>query len=478
MREQTLPRFKSQKGLLPGMLKRTKYSRLRNDSLSSLEDRPQRMLPLKRDLCLDSDFAQLDPGTPTHHGPSTLRDFIPRVANIRLQSPISLRGLRGQTNTIDGHTDRPLSRTEWSSGPDQRFCSQPSLNVPLSTHSALRCTKRPISLHRMASLPWTPSCPPCSQHRDCLCRSSAADDCTVVGTASRVVHHHIKYMGSVEVTQSMRTLDFDTRMKVTREAISRLCERTSAVKTKRPVFKGLSALLGQINLQFSGSRIILTVSTDSVTLIAASSLQKIAHHPMHAISFASGGDPDMADYIAYVAKDLVNRRACHILECPRGRAGEVINSIGQAFETRFRQLLNHTPSPLSNNPRSAVRICHKWSPEEAITDQKAKQDGEVSKHRDYYNVIPGKTPPAGGVEDLRITKEENKQDPDIQGVCSFQPVSLYENCSITEETAALPADSVVSEVSAERCLSDTRIQDLIQEEGWFHGSNFVSFIPG
>ncbi|XP_037651798.1 SHC-transforming protein 4-like isoform X3 [Sebastes umbrosus] len=453
MREQTLPRFKSQKGLLPGMLKRTKYSRLRNDSLSSLEDRPQRMLPLKRDLCLDSDFAQLDPGTPTHHGPSTLRDFIPRVANIRLQSPISLRGLRGQTNTIDGHTDRPLSRTEWSSGPDQRFCSQPSLNVPLSTHSALRCTKRPISLHRMASLPWTPSCPPCSQHRDCLCRSSAADDCTVVGTASRVVHHHIKYMGSVEVTQSMRTLDFDTRMKVTREAISRLCERTSAVKTKR----------------FSGSRIILTVSTDSVTLIAASSLQKIAHHPMHAISFASGGDPDMADYIAYVAKDLVNRRACHILECPRGRAGEVINSIGQAFETRFRQLLNHTPSPLSNNPRSAVRICHKWSPEEAITDQKAKQDGEVSKHRDYYNVIPGKTPPAGGVEDLRITKEENKQDPDIQGVCSFQPVSLYENCSITEETAALPADSVVSEVSAERCLSDTRIQDLIQEEGWFHG---------
>ncbi|XP_074481448.1 SHC-transforming protein 1-like [Sebastes fasciatus] len=77
-------------------------------------------------------------------------------------------------------------------------------------------------------------------------------------------------------------------------------------------------------------------------------------------------------------------------------------------------------------------------------------------------------------------KGQNKQDPDIQGVCSFQPVSLYENCSITEETAAPPAvlysssavspsDSVVSEVSAERCLRDTRIQDLIQEECWFHG---------
>uniref|UniRef100_A0A8C4EZ27 Uncharacterized protein n=1 Tax=Dicentrarchus labrax TaxID=13489 RepID=A0A8C4EZ27_DICLA len=203
MRERILPRFKSQTGHLPGssslcshykhnqynenhcaaylivtlslssstgMLKRTKYSRLRNDSLTSLEDRPQRMLPLKRDLCIDSDFAQLDPGTPTHHGPSTLRDFIPRVANIRLQSPISLRGLRGQTNTAEdratnGHTGRPLSRTECNSGPNQRFCSQPSLNVPLSTGQNLT--------------------------------HSALNWCFVV-------------------TQSMRTLDFDTRMQVTR----------------------------------------------------------------------------------------------------------------------------------------------------------------------------------------------------------------------------------------------------------------------
>ncbi|XP_054476669.1 SHC-transforming protein 4-like [Anoplopoma fimbria] len=480
MRAQTSPRFKSQTGLVPGMLKRTKYSRLRNDSLTSLEDRPQRMLPSKGDLCLDSDFAQLDPGVTAHHGTSTLRDFIPRVANIRLQSPISLRG---QTNTdrdrtIDGHTDRPLSGAEWGSGPDQRFGSQPSLNVPPSTGqnltlSALRCTKRPITLHRMTSLPWTPNRPPCSQHRDGLCllkTSPAVDDCTVLGTASRMVHHHIKYMGSVEVTQSMRTLDFDMRMKVTREAISRLCERTSAVKSKRPVCKGLSALLGQINLQFSGNRIILTVSTDSVTLITASSFQKIAHHPMQAISFASGGDPDMADYIAYVAKDLVNQRACHILECPRGRAGEVINSIGQAFETRFRQLLNHTPSPLSHNPRSAVRICHKWSTEETITDQKAEQEVEASEHRDYYNMIPRKTPPAGSIEGLRVTSEENKQDPDILRVCSSQPLSLYENCSVTEETPAPPAD-LVSKIRHEQFipLSETRIQDLIQEEVWFHG---------
>lgn len=49
-------------------------------------------------------------------------------------------------------------------------------------------------------------------------------------------------------------------------------------------------------------------------------------------------------------------------------------------------------------------------------DQKAMLEGEVSKHHDYYNMIPGKTPPAGGIEDLRITREENKQDANMQGV--------------------------------------------------------------
>ena len=189
-----------------GMLKRTKYSRLRNDSFTSTEDHPQGRLPLKRDLDFDSDFAQRDPGPPSDSGSSALRDFIPRVANIRLQSPISLRGPRGETNrdrTIDGHNDKPLCRKDWCSSPGERFFRHSTFNVSLSTgqnliHPALLCTKRPITLHRMASLP----CPPCSQHRDGLCSlktPSAVDDCTVVRTVNRAVHHHIKVTLSTHI---------------------------------------------------------------------------------------------------------------------------------------------------------------------------------------------------------------------------------------------------------------------------------------
>lgn len=66
--------------------------------------------------------------------------------------------------------------------------------------------------------------------------------------------------------------------------------------------------------------------------------------------------------------------------------------------------------------RSAVRLSHKWHREERNASQTAEQEPEVSDRHDYYNVVPGMTPPAGGLEQLQITREENKQDVSTQKV--------------------------------------------------------------
>lgn len=66
--------------------------------------------------------------------------------------------------------------------------------------------------------------------------------------------------------------------------------------------------------------------------------------------------------------------------------------------------------------RSAVRLCHKWHPEETNAAQVAEQEPEVSDRHDYYNVVPGMTPPAGGLEQLQVTREEHKQDVSTQKV--------------------------------------------------------------
>ncbi|EPY86885.1 hypothetical protein CB1_000293011 [Camelus ferus] len=78
----------------------------------------------------------------------------------------------------------------------------------------------------------------------------------------------------------------------------------------QPPSKMLSSILGKRNLQFAGTSISLTISTASLSLRTPDSKQIIANHHMQSISFASGGDPDTTDYVAYVAKDPVNRRGC------------------------------------------------------------------------------------------------------------------------------------------------------------------------
>lgn len=121
--------------------------------------------------------------------------------------------------------------------------------------------------------------------------------------------------------------------------------------------------------------------------------QVLATHHMQSISFASGGDTDMVDYVAYVAKDPVNQRACHILECCEGLAQSVIGTVGQAFELRFKQYLHGPPTAAAPPERLTGLEEPAWGDEE---------EAEGHEEHDYYNSIPGKEPPPGGLVDSRL----------------------------------------------------------------------------
>ncbi|KFP49599.1 SHC-transforming protein 3, partial [Cathartes aura] len=179
-----------------------------------------------------------------------------------------------------------------------------------------------------------------------------------------------------------------------REAISRVCEAVpgakGAFKKRKPPSKVLSSILGKSNLQFAGMSIMLNISTTSLNLMTPDTKQIIANHHMQSISFASGGDPDTTDYVAYVAKDPVNRRACHILECCDGLAQDVISTIGQAFELRFKQYLR-CPSKI---PAFHDRM-------QSFDEPWVEEANEATEHP-YYNNIPNKMPPPGGFIDARL----------------------------------------------------------------------------
>uniref|UniRef100_A0A8C0X245 SHC-transforming protein 2 n=1 Tax=Castor canadensis TaxID=51338 RepID=A0A8C0X245_CASCN len=208
------------------------------------------------------------------------------------------------------------------------------------------------------------------------------------------VSYIVRYMGCIEVLRSMRSLDFNTRTQVTREAINRLHEAVPGVRgswKKKAPNKALASVLGKSNLRFAGMSISVNISIDGLNLSVPATRQIIANHHMQSISFASGGDTDMTDYVAYVAKDPINQRACHILECCEGLAQSVISTVGQAFELRFKQYL-HSP------PKAVV-------PPERLTglEESAWGDEEEATEHNYYNSIPGKEPPLGGLVDSRLT---------------------------------------------------------------------------
>uniref|UniRef100_A0A8D2PSZ6 SHC adaptor protein 4 n=1 Tax=Zosterops lateralis melanops TaxID=1220523 RepID=A0A8D2PSZ6_ZOSLA len=380
------------------MLHRAKYSRFRNDSITSLDEGTQ-----NTSLNIKGSSSSSHSSTPNlltedvSLGPqdtcTTLCTLIPRMANIKLANPSNLPGLKS-------------------------FC--------LGTKEVPR-----IKLTECVTIPSSPTSPDIS----CLSASYPQPDLDKLGTESTYSQepgatYGVRYMGCIEVLQSMRSLDFGTRTQVTREAISRLCEAVSgtngAIKKRKPPVKFLSSVLGKSNLQFSGMNIKLTISTSSLTLINADTQQIIANHHMQSISFASGGDPDTTDYVAYVAKDPVNQRACHILECPNGMAQEVINTIGQAFELRFRQYLKNPSSLVTSNERSA--------------HSHATGTGE---DHEYYNEIPGKEPPTGGVLDMRM-KVQTDQRAKCPEICAYY-VLIAGNCdersqkTIKEATSLKPA---------------------------------------
>ncbi|NWT89694.1 SHC1 protein, partial [Lanius ludovicianus] len=385
---------------------KSKYSHLRNESVSSLEEAigglgvpsspveslaSMRSLPGSLSSSSLSHAALLGELSPElEESPTTLCSFFPKMANLKLSNPANLLSLRGSSASSSPGEPGPLGMPALVPGDAASPGSARPVTVCSQDMNKLSCGKKTrVEGGQLGGDEWT-------RHGSFVNKPTRGwlhPDDKIMGSG---VSYHVRYMGCVEVLQSMRALDFNTRTQVTREAIGLVCEAVpgakGAVRRRKPCSRSLNSILGKSNLKFAGMPITLTISTSSLNLMASDCKQIIANHHMQSISFASGGDPDTAEYVAYVAKDPVNQRACHILECPEGLAQDVISTIGQAFELRFKQYLKNPPKLVTPHDRMAGFDGSAWDEEEE----------EPAPDHQYYNDFPGKEPPIGGVVDMRL----------------------------------------------------------------------------
>ncbi|XP_072309305.1 SHC-transforming protein 3 isoform X1 [Eucyclogobius newberryi] len=419
------------------MLHRTKYNRFRNESVTSVDDLLHGLsmnpkVSASPQPAAETSYtppSEVQPtsasSTVTGHGSDHLEDggttlctLINKVSNLKFTNSGSLLGIKGLPSAVK---DLAVSKLQGGGGSGSGSSSGSGPTVT---------TTAAVAASWVGATQCISQSSPCSQLETVvnMSKKSRVDELQpgtedwnpggggLVSKPSRGWLHSsekisgpgvtyiVKYLGCIEVLRSMRSLDFNTRSQITREAISLVCEAVpgtkGALRKRKPPSKALSSILGKSNLQFAGMSINLNISTSSLNLMTPDCKQIIANHHMQSISFASGGDPETTDYVAYVAKDPVNRRACHILECADGLAQDVISTIGQAFDLRFQQYLQCPPNKMSSTQDRVLNMDElPWTEEE-----------EESADHPYYNNIPGKMPPPGGFIDSRLANQNTAND--------------------------------------------------------------------
>ncbi|GAB6018973.1 Transmembrane 6 super member 1 [Chamberlinius hualienensis] len=240
------------------------------------------------------------------------------------------------------------------------------------------------------------------------------------------VCYQVRYVGCLEVNTSMKVLDFETRSIVAKECISRICEAggLKTVDRKRKVDRKISRMLSEPKMEHAGADVQLVITSSRLELKLMDTNNNIAAHEMPNISFASGGDAETLDFVAYVAKNAAGVRACYVLECGGKCAQDVITTIGQAFELRFKEyLLNASRSSETTSTRNLASSVSKSIPnrEENATPIKQTNGFSLSgtEDPDYYNDLPGKIPPEmTGIETVPSLVKQSLSEIPTTGGCA------------------------------------------------------------
>lgn len=182
------------------------------------------------------------------------------------------------------------------------------------------------------------------------------------------------------------------RSEVVKESINRLCK---ANKINREIEAKSCEKIGQMisdtpNLRHSGSDVKLCVTGTHLKILANDTKKVLIQHEMQNVSFASSGDNNNDDFVAYVAKDERFGRACFVLEYSNGAAKEALDTIANAFKLRSNLIVKTLPRPkipsdrftfsntfLSESPEATIDTSRKA----CLSESNNRNDNVVARTR-------------------------------------------------------------------------------------------------
>lgn len=170
----------------------------------------------------------------------------------------------------------------------------------------------------------------------------------------------VRYVGSIQVMETMRHLEMAEKTAVCWEAISR-CVDAAALRTKkkkRKAHKICKRFLAD-SPYVKPMELKINLSVEGIATSDLTSNEIISNDDIKKISFAAGGDAAEYDFLTYVAKDKRDNRYCHVFDCSI-LADDVLSTIGQIFNILTnnadedleadKAVIAAAPTPTVDNP--------------------------------------------------------------------------------------------------------------------------------
>lgn len=140
----------------------------------------------------------------------------------------------------------------------------------------------------------------------------------------------VRYIGSIQMIQSLRTLNMKEKTEVCWEAIARCCDAAKLRKpTKRKPSKKVKSFLADAPY-IKEMDLKINLSVEGIATSDLNNNEIISNDVISKISFAAGGEKNEYDFVTYVAKDKRDNRYCHVFDCGI-LSDDVLATIGQIF---------------------------------------------------------------------------------------------------------------------------------------------------
>jgi SHC-transforming protein 1 len=185
---------------------------------------------------------------------------------------------------------------------------------------------------------------------------------------------NVTYLGSVEILISMKVLDYNTRKAVARWIFDKfdqidIFNKLNYFRECINLIKGTSDRrnsLSKTNSKYisnlicrehADTKVNFEINDKTIELKDTSLNFVLVKHEIAQVSFVCSGDEDSQNYIAYIAKDFTEWRACYVVKCDIESVINIINSMDSTFQTKYKELFKNDTysSVIPPQPKSSLK---------------------------------------------------------------------------------------------------------------------------